>query len=382
VSAMKDHRNSGKTMTNQSTSRSFARVRITVAACASILVALLTSNIAEMQGKKPYEEATLLRVVQLNALPTSEVVEKINERGVDFRMTSQIESEFRSAGARPEVIQAMRDNYRAAAAPPTHNANPHTTRPSTNVPAGPPLSKNEIVTLLQSGVPTARVEQFVEVRGVSFSITPQIAREIKGAGGNNALVGAITAKASEAPVSTSRPSHRAAPVGPDYDELTDKAVAAMGANNHYVAINLLQQAINTDTSKPLAYGYLGFAQLYGSHDTVAAERSMRAAIERGGGAPFRVYHDHDGFFNTFCQGSLFVSKTTVTFKADDGNHTFAANRPDIKEAKPNGFVGSQYGAFHLKVVVGSGKPVNYNFAPATRQKSEANLIIGLIESHQ
>lgn len=369
-------------MSNQSKSpTAYSLLRMISATGAALIVALITANVAHMQGKKPYDQGTLLRVVQLNALPTTEVVEKINERGVDFQMTTQIESEFRSAGARPEVIQAMRSNYRASTAQPPHGTRPNN-RPSNHVPAGPPLSKSEIITMLQGGLPTARVEQFVEARGVNFAITPQIAREIKEAGGNNALIGAITGKASEPPPSRTAPGRRAAPAGPDYDELTDKAVAALQGNNHYAAINLLQQAINVDSSKPQAYGYLGFAQLYGSHDTLAAERSMRAAIERGGGAPFRVYHDHDGFFKTFCQGSLFVSRSTVTFKADDGNHTFEANRGDIKEAKPNGFVGSQYGAFHLKVVVGSGKPNNYNFAPATRQKSEANLIIGLVESHQ
>lgn len=370
-------------MTNQLKSpANVSLLRVIAVTGVFILVALMTADVARMQGRKPYDQGTLLRVVQLNALPTSEVVEKINERGVDFQMTSQIESEFRSAGARPEVIQAMRSNYRSATAPPARDTRPNPTRPSTSVPAGPPLSKSEIITMLQGGLPTARVEQFVEARGVSFAITPQIAREIKDAGGNNALIGAITGKASEPPPSRTAPGRRPSPAGPDYDEMTDKAVAALGANNHYQAINLLQQAINIDSSKPQAYGYLGFAQLYGSHDALAAERSMRAAIERGGGAPFRVYHDHDGFFKTFCQGSLFVSRTTVTFKADDGNHTFEASRGDIKEAKSNGFVGSQYGAFHLKVIVGSGKPTNYNFAPATRQKSEANLIIGLVESRQ
>ena len=347
---------------------------------AAMLLAMTSAGVVEMQAKKPYDRDTLLRVVQLNALPTSEVVSAIQQRGVDFRMTPDLESRFREAGARPEVIEAIQANYRPAVSSPSHNAPSTTSRPSANVPSGPPLSKNEIITLLQSGVPTTRVEQFVEVRGVTFAITPHIAREIKEAGGNNALIGAITAKASDTSVVSSGPVRRTAPAGPDYDDLTDKAVAAMQANNHSMAINLLQQAVNLDSSKPQAYGYLGFAQLYGSHDALAAERSMRAAIERGGGAPFRVYHDHDGFFNTFCQGSLFVSKTTVTFKADDGNHTFEANRGDIKEAKPNGFVGSQYGAFHLKVIVGSGKPTNYNFAPATRQKSEANMIISLIES--
>ena len=36
-------------------------------------------------GKKPYDQGTLLRVVQLNALPTSEVVEKINSAASIFR---------------------------------------------------------------------------------------------------------------------------------------------------------------------------------------------------------------------------------------------------------------------------------------------------------
>jgi hypothetical protein len=356
--------------------------RVTLTAVAAIVFAAMTAGVAEMQAKQPYDKDKLLRVVQLNALPTSEVVQAIQQRGVDFRVTSDIESQFRGAGARPEVIDAIRGNYRGASSPPPSTP-PSNTRPTTNVPAGPPLAKNEIITLLQSGVPTTKVEQFVEVRGVSFSITPQIAREIKDAGGNNALIGAITAKASEAPPSSpgpSGPTHRPAPAGPDYDDLTDKALAAMQANNTYGAIRLLQQAVALDSSKPQAYGLLGFAQLYGSKDIVAAERAMRAAIERGGGAPFRVYHDHDKFFNTFCQGSLFVSKTNVTFRADDGNHTFLANRADIKEAKLNGFVGAQYGAYHLKV--GAGKGETYNFAPFNKLKSESNLVLSLINSYQ
>jgi len=370
-------------MTSQS--KNFDRFlagRVIVVVVAAILLAMTSVGIVEAQAKKPYDRDTLLRVVQLNALPTSEVVQAIQQRGVDFQMTPDLESRFREAGARPEVIEAIQSNYRPATSSPTHNSPPTTSRPAANVPAGPPLSKNEIITLLQSGVPTTRVEQFVEARGVSFAVTSQIAREIKEAGGNNALIGAITARASDTSGVSSGPARRTAPAGPDYDDLTDKAVAAMQANNSSMAINLLQQAVNLDSSKPQAYGLLGFAQLYGSHDPLAAERSMRAAIERGGGAPFRVYHDHDGFFNTFCQGSLFVSRAKVTYKADDGNHTFEASRGDIKEAKSNGFVGSQFGAFHLKVAVGSGKPTNYNFAPATRQKSEANLIISLIESKQ
>jgi len=367
-------------MTTQSRNRAIVVV-------VSALSLFTMGGVARMQAKRPYDKTTLLKVVQLNALPTTEVVSHIEQRGVDFQMNSEIESEFRGAGARPEVINAIRANYRGATSSSTGSTTSGTgtttttpSKPAPGVPAGAPLSKAEIITMLQSGVATTRVEQFVEVRGVSFAMTPQIAREIKEAGGNNALIGAITAKATEAPVTSTSPSRKPAPAGPDYDELTDKAVAAIQANNSYNAINFLQQAINIDSTKPQAYGLLGYAQLYGSHDILSAERSMRAAIQRGGGAPFRVYHDHDGFFNSWCQGSLFVTKSNVTYKADDGNHTFEASRGDIKEAKINGFVGSQFGAFHLRV--GAGKGNNYNFAPATRQKNESNLIVSLISSSQ
>jgi hypothetical protein len=157
----------------------------------------------------------------------------------------------------------------------------------------------------------------------------------------------------------------------------------MQANNSSQAIRLLQQAAAMDPSKPTAYGLLGFAQLYGNQDIMSAERSMRAALERGGGAAFRVYHDHDGFFNSFCQGSFFVNKTGVTFKADDGNHTFEAQDANIKSTSINDFVGSQYGAFNVKVFQDAkrDKSKTYNFAPATRKKTESNLVINLMKSY-
>jgi hypothetical protein len=71
---------------------------------------------------------------------------------------------------------------------------------------------------------------------------------------------------------------------------------------------------------------------------------MRAAIERGGAAAFHVYHDHDGAFGSYCEGSFFVTKTGVSFQANDGRDTF-------------------------------------NFAPNTRSKAESQLIIRLISGY-
>ena len=108
---------------------------------------------------------------------------------------------------------------------------------------------------------------------------------------------------------------------------------------------------------------------------------MRAAIERGGAAAFHVYHDHDGSFNNYCEGSFFITKTGVSFKANDGRDTFEAADSNIKEAKVNGFVGSEYGAFHVKPVQKINGRDNFNFAPNTRDKAESQLIIRLIQGY-
>lgn len=100
---------------------------------------------------------------------------------------------------------------------------------------------------------------------------------------------------------------------------------------------------------------------------------MREAIQRGGAAIFRASHDHDGFFKDTCAGSLFITKTEVTFKADDGAHTFEAADAGIKEVELNRLVGVEFGSFHIKV-----GDKNYNLAPATKRRFESNMIIGLV----
>lgn len=351
----------------------------------------LFSTTAYLQAKAPYTKERLLQIVRLNALSTRELVQYIEGRGVSFQMTPQVETEFQAAGARPEVIAAARDNYRPPAQPaqPTYTGN---NRPVANPPSGPPLTRNEIVTALQNGAPAARIEQTVTARGVDFKLDSTIQREIVSAGGTPSLIRAINANFAPRGNSGRPPIGRATqpqpppsaprPRTPDYDELTDQAVSAMSANDTYRATQLLQQAIELDSAQPKAYQLLGFTELYGSNDILAAERSMRAAIEHGGSAVFHVYHDHNGSFASYCEGSLFVSRTGVSFKANDGRDTFETEDENIKEIKTNGFVGAELGAFHIKPKTKINGRDNFNFAPATRQKAEAQLIINLVKSYQ
>jgi hypothetical protein len=356
---------------------------------------LLFPAASSAQAKKPITREGLVKAVRINGLSTAELIQQIQSRGVSFQMTSDAEAELRAAGARPEVIEAARGNYRpatvAAARPTPANVPPRTnTTAAANVPDGPPLPKSEVVTMLQGGIAPARVEQFVEKRGVSFQVTPEIAREITAAGGNRSLVGAITEKSmadvaannSSGPDSPFGPaSNAAANNAPDYDDLIDRANSAVSSQDYNGAIRYAQQAAQLDPQQPTAYSIIGTLALYYSQNVSTAEQAMRAAIERGGAAAFHVYHDHNGSFGQYCEGSFFVTKTGVSFKANDGRDTFDAEDSNIKEAKVNGFVGSEYGAFHVKPVQRINGRDNFNFAPNTRSKAEAQLIIRLITSY-
>jgi PDZ domain-containing protein len=460
-------------------------------AAALVMFSMLAPVVAEAQGETPYDKDRLLKVVRLNALSTKEIVQAIQRRGVSFQMTPAVEAEFRAVNTPPSVLEALRSNYRAPAAPPATNtpARPPNRAP-VNTPGGPPLGKNEIVTLLQNGVSAARVEQLVEGRGVDFHLTAEITREIMSAGGTRSLVGAISEKSASASSSApagsdgaysgigaamedrsiggqsyifitgtapNSPAARAGlargdrlievdgqPVvgrsadnivnlvrgpsgsavsltveraatkrvetlritreitstaglpansnaGPNYDDLTDQATAAIATalaasdiSSANYALTLLQQALRLDASRPTAYQLLGYLQLYGFHNIVLAEQSMRAAIEHGGSAVFFVAHDDGGVFSSSCTGSLFVSKTSVSYKASNSDHAFETDKSKIQEAKLNSIVGAHLAAFHLKVMLNDGgkdKTKTFNFAPATSSQAESNLVVNLIRSY-
>lgn len=380
-----------------SNNRTQGRRRLLALSLLTALSALILASAAQTQTvKKPISKQGLLNAVKINGLSTQELVAQIERRGVDFEMTSSDEADLRAVGARPEIIEAARASYHPAATTTAARVNTTTTPPrnpsttnTANVPAGPPLSKSEIITMLQGGIAPARVEQFVEKRGVNFQVTPEIAREITAAGGNRSLVGAITEKATDEAASNERAE---SPFGatnatnnnnnaPDYDDLIDRANASATSNDFNGALRYAQQAVQLDPKQPTAYSIIGTIALYYNQNVSNAEQAMRAAIERGGAAAFHVYHDHDGSFNDYCEGSFFITKTGVSFKANDGRDTFDAEDSNIKEAKTNAFMGAQLGAFHIKPLQKINGRDNFNFAPNTRSKAESDLIIRLIRGY-
>src|ERR1044072_4560355 len=107
--------------------------RVSFVAVAAMCAALLFAGAASTQTKKPITKQGLINAVKINGLTTRELISQIERRGVDFEMSASDESDLQSVGARPEVIEAARNNYHPpeAAASTTRPANTTTTRPNT-----------------------------------------------------------------------------------------------------------------------------------------------------------------------------------------------------------------------------------------------------------
>ena len=210
------------------------------------------------------------------------------------------------------------------------------------VPSGEPLGKNEIITMLQGGVPAARVEQFVEARGVNFNVTPEIAREINAAGGNRSLIGAITEKATQAAANDGSPFQpaEAAATGPDYDDYIDRIQSSISANDPNSVIRYAQQAIQLSPEQPTAYSLLGTTLLYLKRKRDASRRCAPwSATER------RLHlHDHKGR-SPVLRISFFVTMTGVS-SSHNGLATFEPKTSTSRGQEQNAIMGAQTGLSH------------------------------------
>ncbi len=56
----------------------------------------------------------IIRALQTKSFSAAEIVKLIKEKGVNFQITPDIKARLVAAGARPEVIEAVRNNYRGA----------------------------------------------------------------------------------------------------------------------------------------------------------------------------------------------------------------------------------------------------------------------------
>jgi len=171
-------------------------------ACRVLLAALLA--IACMAQVKPITKKGLIDALKIGGLTQPEMVQFVKQRGVDFKPSATDELELKSAGASAELLVAVKGSYRqpaqAAAPPATQQA-----QAPASVKGAPtkPLTKTEIVTLLQVGTPSERIVQLARARGIGFRVTPDVAAELQKAGADATLMSALnSAQPNHAPVAT------------------------------------------------------------------------------------------------------------------------------------------------------------------------------------
>lgn len=342
----------------------------------SLVLAAETGVFAQYKGS-PVKKEKLVNVLRSRQLQTREIVNVIKTNGVDFQVNDLIAAELTGAGARPEVIAAAKENYRAPQVSKTGAAKTKFT--------GLPLAKDAVITLLQNGVADAQVRKNVEARGASFKPTAAEKTEIRNAGGSVALINLLVASYVDPNQNAASNNDTGAKsTGSDkYEGLVDKAVVQYDtAKDTTGAITTLQQAVQADPNEARAYQQLGYMYLYGQKNFDEAEKNMREAITRGGSAVFRVFHDHDGMMKETCQGSLFIAKDTVRFESDDNKHTFETTDVNIKDVKMNSVFKTFYkmkaGSFKIVLKSGETDSVKFSFAPLTDNALESKMIIRLI----
>jgi len=355
---------------------------------ALIVATCVGSGFGQYKGTPATKEG-LIKALRSHQFQTRQFVDLIQNNGVDFEVTPGVEQELVAAGARPQMIEAAKSNYRApvAATQKPTPSRPASTGTQLARPSGEPMSKTEIISLLSNGVVDERVRTNVEARGVNFKATASDKQEIRAAGGSVALSNLVEQSYLGQAENSSQGTSNVPAQSVSYDDLISLAIQQIGSSNFSAAGQTLGKAIALDPSQPRAYQVTASTLLYNGGDIPTVEKFMRKAIELGGSAVFRVYHDDDGVFNTVCTGSLFVSKDTVRYESDDNRHTFETNATVIKNAKMQGgfrqaFNNKAYpGTFNIKLNSGEKDSKNYNFAPGSGKEAESMLILRLIDKN-
>ena len=133
------------------------------------------------QTPQPIERQNLFQALSKRELTEQRVIELVTQLKLNFVMTPADADEVRKLGGGQALIDALWKNDKF------------------DVKQGPPLTKDVLLTFLQSSVPAARVERMVEVRRAKLVLDEAARKEIIEAGGSPSLLGVILANLVEEP---------------------------------------------------------------------------------------------------------------------------------------------------------------------------------------
>lgn len=246
------------------------------------------------------------------------------------------------------------------------------------------MQKDRLLKALRSRqLQTGDIVAIIRSNGVDFHLTAEIRHALIAAGARPEVIRAVenNQRFSANANATVAKSKRRPSSAPDYEELLNRAIYSYkDQKNPKNAARFLQTALKLKPKDPKAYQMLGFINLYGLNNLSEAQKYMRASIENGGSAVFRVYHDK-GSFTERCTGSLYISPERVRFESDDNRHTFetsTVNVDKIKLDRESSKIWKNHTIFKVFLRIGKDK-ARFRFAPLTGNEAESKMVAQFVQ---
>ena len=251
---------------------------------------------------------------------------------------------------------------------------------------GAPVKRERLIKVLRSRqLQTRDIVSVINSNGVDFRLTESTKKSLIAAGARPEVISAVSKNLRFATDNSNtfaknvrhKAIRRIKPAAPNYDELLDQAMYSYQEEHKpKSAVRYLETAVKLNPTNPAAYQMLGFVNLYGLNDISQAEKQMQKAIENGGSAVFRVYHDDNGEFTGRCTGSLYISPESLRFESDDNRHTFetsTVNVDHIKFDRENTREWKNRSIFKVYLKIGSEK-ARFRFAPISGAEAETQMV--------
>lgn len=79
----------------------------------AVTTILFSAQIFAQENTKsnPLKKSDLVKALESNAISSTDLIERIKNRGVDFQLNESVKQELKDAGANDEIINAVQENY-------------------------------------------------------------------------------------------------------------------------------------------------------------------------------------------------------------------------------------------------------------------------------
>lgn len=283
--------------------------------------------LAQKHTGSPVTKVRLMKVITSKAYSLPEIVSTVEDHGVDFKVTSAVEDEFLAIKTRPQVIEAMKNNYRAPAAAVAANTSTTKANNAANTKSGGNTNVS------QTSSQSSKDNKYEELYYKGLQLMSQF---------RNAT----------------------------------SPQQVNGIANQIIEIGY--QGIELDKSRPEAYKVVGSGLMF-NRQFEMAEKFGQQAINLGSSLGFSVFH----MSGTPHPETLYVGKNYITIESNQKYFQYSSD--EILEVSPQGFYNLPNGSSVAVLGIATlkdGRSDAWYFAPGVSGTTrEAEMIIRLVKKN-